>query len=1424
MLRFEEMGRKASVGIIVVAMMVFFLFTLPSKGWTSEDPLDARRPFVSKMAPPAKTFSAPGYCDSWGGSTSFESIRSVTLTPNPDGTYRLVVQVFIANPTGCTVGEPCPEYDTSPEYVNVWIDWNGDGFWDESERVMDTALTGYFNINYWGTMTAFGQFTPPIDVTEDPTWLRANLGWGYDPDDPCMPSWAWGDVVDQQHSFKAPMIKNITAKGVGTAGTNPETGSPVRLEAELETPAGYEVDACSWTGDLTPGNGDAANNCRYEYTPATGVGPKVETYGEKRIKLTVTFRHTGTGATGQKSKDHTYKVFFKKGTPGAWGDDNGNGIPNWFEYWRANAAVPGLGDTDVFYDQTLGNNTYGYWSSADDNVHVGGAAAMTHYPSGINVPATDDCPGGTFGGAKGIDCAAEVVVHEHRHKTIYHNWDAGGVWEGWTDSDRGVPSAAYNDGLPDVYEWLILGTATDKVDSCNLATYKSATYATYGDNEFDVMTLSNGRTGIAANDWANPGKQTNPAFTPPHLFTQHLLTTNMKSGPPTPNAPYGMFPIHPLIEVGGLTGVYSDAGVDTDGNSLYNSLKLSVGVEISLESMYNVVAWLEDSLGTPIGWANTQGILAPGSHTVELFFDGVLIRKSGKNGPYKVARVELREGEIEDLVASADNVHTTAAYLHTAFDLPIIQFTKTFTDAGVDTNGDSLFNWLRVNVNLQVQVSGSYKVIGEIEGSEVIGVAQKTLSLSSGLQSVPLDFDGQRIFESRENGPYQLRRLRVEDGLGNRIDFLDEAYLTGSYSYTAFQHGGAFIKASTYGDQALDIDGDGDFDYLRVGVQLNVAQAGNYQLSADLTDGTGELITSVDQTLNIASAGDFSVTLDFVGSNIYQHGINGPYRVSRVTLLDGMGNIADYQKVGYTTQAYNYSDFGAPWVSLTGQYQDYGVDTNSNGRYDQLVIEIGVLLDNDGVIVASGRLVDASDNEIEWGTNTVALTAGAPRIIPLTFNGKLIRTKGVNGPFKLTNLYVYNTGDPGQGASASLAHTTAPYPYTAFECEGVCTAPDINVSPALDVNFGNVAAGSSSDRTLTVQNTGDADLQLVTIGAPTSPFTKKAEGTCASGTVLSPGASCTIVLRFAPTTIGAFSSSFDISSNDPDENPVTITLTGNGIGIPDITVAPTTVGFGNVLIGNSVQETISVQNDGASDLTLGTIGTPSAPFSRIGGTCTSGQTLSPGGSCSVVVAFSPTLKGSFASSFAVPSNDPDETSVSVSLSGVGVLFSLEPQEGTLGSLIDITGSGFGSKKSKALVCGLPLKVLQWGSDLIQGTLTKVLPVGFCDVSILPKEPKGAGWLTEEEAFSVEAPSIETVTPNAGAVGSSVKIAGLFFGTKKGKVLLGGRSCKVLKWSMDPKTGESEIEILIPKGVVSGHNELKVLGKVGEDTAFFVVVP
>ncbi len=979
---------------------------------------------------------APGYCSSVGGSINFESISSVTLTPNPDGTMKLVVQVYIANPTGCTAGEPCPEYDTSPEYVNVWIDWDGDKNWDTSEKVMDKALTGYMAINYYGTMTAISQFSPPSSVTSEPTWLRANLGWNHDPNDPCEYSWEWGNVVDQQVHLAAPEINDITVEGckwslpiwpytcvIGTPGRNPQTGSKVRLEADIEVPAGYEVTKCSWTGDLTPGEGKPNNNCLYEYTPNTGAGPAVNTYGEKNVTLTIAYRHKDSGTTGQASREHTYKVFFEKT-----GDDDGDSIPNWVEYWGDDGAVPAMNDSDVYYNPSLSG--FGRFTPSNGHIEYGPSAAGSE--SQYTIPSAPNCPGASLGGGSGIDEVALTIAHEKRHKEIWSNWQPGGIWVGWTDSDEGKPSASYDDDLPDDYEINVTHTATDTVDSCNLGSWPGwGSYKYYGDNEFQARLAEIGVTGIAYRDWANPGKQTNPPFVAVEQVQVQASEPTARTGPASPNASYSAN-ITLVTDMAELTGSYSDAGVDTDSDGLYDNLRLSAGVQVTDTATYNLVAWLENSVGTGIAWASTQMTLSPGIHTVNLYFDGLTIRASGIDGPYSVARVELRAADDELLFDADDNAHTTAAYSHTNFDSPDAAFTGSFNDMGIDTNSDSLYDFLRVNMGLDVAEAGSYTIIGELENSDSIAVARTTASLSTGRQTVQLDFDGQLIFQHRQDGPYHLKALRVEDSSGNRVDFRYDAYTTGAYAYSQFQHGGTTINTTSYSDQGLDMNGDGNYDYLRIEFQVQAIQEGNHRVLAVLKDSQGRMIANVVQNLDLL-AGPNTISLDFPGSAINRQGINGPYQVASVALLDENGAIVDYQQLAHITQAYSYTDFSPQLVSLAGNYQDYGRDTDNNGLYNYLDIDISVIPGDSGVIVAQGRLVDSTGQTIEWAESNTEMTAGTVQTITLSFTGNLIFANRKNGPFEIRNLIVYHTGDPGQSVSVAKAHSTAAYSYLDFE-------------------------------------------------------------------------------------------------------------------------------------------------------------------------------------------------------------------------------------------------------------------------------------------------------------------------------------------------------------------------------------------------------
>ena len=134
---------------------------------------------------------------------------------------------------------------------------------------------------------------------------------------------------------------------------------------------------------------------------------------------------------------------------------------------------------------------------------------------------------------------------------------------------------------------------------------------------------------------------------------------------------------------------------------------------------------------------------------------------------------------------------------------------------------------------------------------------------------------------------------------------------------------------------------------------------------------------------------------------------------------------------------------------------------------------------------------------------------------------------------------------------------------------------------------------------------------------------------------------------------------------------------------PEITVTPLVVNFKNIPTGTLAKRTVTVRNDGSSNLTLGTVSTPAGPFSRVGGTCSDGQALPPDQACSVVIGFEPAAAGVFESSFDLNSNDTNESIVTVSvkgrsgssdLTGEWISLSQSCQTTTSGTVCKLSGS------------------------------------------------------------------------------------------------------------------------------------------------------
>jgi hypothetical protein len=114
--------------------------------------------------------------------------------------------------------------------------------------------------------------------------------------------------------------------------------------------------------------------------------------------------------------------------------------------------------------------------------------------------------------------------------------------------------------------------------------------------------------------------------------------------------------------------------------------------------------------------------------------------------------------------------------------------------------------------------------------------------------------------------------------------------------------------------------------------------------------------------------------------------------------------------------------------------------------------------------------------------------------------------------------------------------------------------PDITVTDSvapnsdLHVPFGNITVENSADQTMTVTNGGNADLvvgDIATANPLAAPFSLLIDN--CSGQILTPGTACTIDVRFAPVDASISSDSLDIPSNDPDEDPTTVSVSGTGL-------------------------------------------------------------------------------------------------------------------------------------------------------------------------------------------------------------------------------------------------------------------------------------
>ncbi len=202
--------------------------------------------------------------------------------------------------------------------------------------------------------------------------------------------------------------------------------------------------------------------------------------------------------------------------------------------------------------------------------------------------------------------------------------------------------------------------------------------------------------------------------------------------------------------------------------------------------------------------------------------------------------------------------------------------------------------------------------------------------------------------------------------------------------------------------------------------------------------------------------------------------------------------------------------------------------------------------------------------------------------------------------------------------------------------------PLINFDQEL-FNFGDTILGTSSDvATVTLSNPGTGNASIVTINLADPAFSITG-GSCGTTPFLIQfGESCTLDLQFTPQAVGSALIKTVFEGNS-FTTPDSITLAGNGVLPPMVSLQPDPLVFMDTPVGNSNIETLTVENIGQNSTLepgmVSILGTDAADFSIAMNNCMGAQ-LELNQSCDIEVSFTPSAAGTREAVLQLQSNAP----------------------------------------------------------------------------------------------------------------------------------------------------------------------------------------
>ncbi|MFX0013123.1 MAG: hypothetical protein ACFFB2_04785 [Promethearchaeota archaeon] len=457
--------------------------------------------------------------------------------------------------------------------------------------------------------------------------------------------------------------------------------------------------------------------------------------------------------------------------------------------------------------------------------------------------------------------------------------------------------------------------------------------------------------------------------------------------------------------------------------------------------------WTSDTT-TPISReAYWEAWVDPNTITIASFdISGYEILESGVNGPYSVRLRFYKDNGTSTLIYNNIFVHTTQFYSYTEFQpRPTID---SYTYSAIDTDFNGLYDWIEVYVTVTVSIPTNYYFSGTISGGGISEDARNNTYVS-GTQIITLRFATWDFQSMSGSNTVSLTSFFMEHDTSPRYFIYsgNPSVSLGLYAASDFDES-PFKPTGRFWERGYDTDADGFYNYYRFTIEINKTriEEGEFRLYATLYQPPSSSITGVwdnyVSSLSLNTIGLVNASFDFNGIEIYKSGIvdtnflvkniQGYYQ-HRPNIGWNWDDWVYFSSVElYTVTYYNYTDFEGPGAALTHNFNDYGFDTDNDGLYNYIIVEVEIDVFIDGEYYLSSWLdISSTYQDIDYASTSIYLTVGI-HWVQLQYDGIEFFRQAVNDYVKFEYLTLQG-GSPSTELDYNNTAILSYYVFTQFD-------------------------------------------------------------------------------------------------------------------------------------------------------------------------------------------------------------------------------------------------------------------------------------------------------------------------------------------------------------------------------------------------------